>query len=178
MLDILADAFEMDPVMRWVTRNPNYPRYVFSLTVPFCLGHGLTHLAEDGSGAASWLPPGVALESPVSPSVVWDGLTRYGPRSLLRAFATLIQTQKRHPREDFYYLFAIGTRQAHRARGVGGALMRAGLERCDEDRMPAYLESSNMNNLPFYRAHGFEIVEEIRLAMGGPSMWLMWRKAR
>lgn len=178
VVDILADAFENDPVMKWVTAKPGYPRLAFDLTIPFCLEQGHTYIAEDGSGTASWLPPRVELASPMSPSVVWDGLREYGPMSLLRSLATLLQTQRRHPKEDFYYLFTIGTRRGQRGRGVGGALMREGLEACDADRMPAYLESSNVENLAFYRKHGFEVVEEMRLAMGGPPMWLMWRDAR
>lgn len=178
VIDILADAFQADPVMQWVTPKASYPRYAFRLTIPFCLAHGVTDIAEDGSGTASWLPPGVTLESPVSPAVVWHGLTRYGPGSLARGLATLIQTQRRHPEEPFYYLFTIGTRRSARGRGVGGALMRTGLARCDAARMPAYLESSNPSNLLFYRSHGFEVIDEIRLAMGGPPMWLMWREAR
>lgn len=177
-VDILADAFQADPVMKWVTPKPSYPKYAFGLTVPCCLVEGLTYIAEDGSGAASWLPPGVHLESPVSPAVIWHGLTEYGPMSLLRGLATLIQTQKRHPKERYYYLFTIGTREGQRGRGIGGALMRAVLQRCDEERMPAYLESSNEKNLAFYQAHGFEIIEEMPLAMGGPAMWLMWREPR
>lgn len=178
VVDILADAFRADPVMKWVTPKPAYPKYAFGLTVPFCLEKGLTYIAEDGSGAASWLPPGMHLQSPVSPSVIWHGLTEYGPMSLLRGLATLIQTQKRHPKDRYYYLFTIGTRPTEQGRGVGGALMRAVLQRCDAERMPAYLESSNEKNLPFYRAHGFEVVEEMRLALGGPPMWLMWRAPR
>lgn len=178
ILDILGDAFVDDPVVNWVTPKTKYARYAFELTVPSCIGHGLTFVAEDGSGAASWLPPGVALESPVTPSVVLKGLVEYGPGSLLRALATLVQSQRRHPKEDYYYLFTIGALRSARGRGVGSALMREGLARCDADHMPAYLESSNLKNLPFYRKHGFEVVDELRLAMNGPTLWLMWRPAR
>ncbi len=178
ILDVLGDAFEDDPVVRWVTPKASYARHVFALTVPFCLGHGHSYIAADGSGAASWLPPGVGLASPVSPGAVWHGLREYGPGSLLRALATLVQTQKRHPKEDYYYLFTIGALRSARGRGVGSALMRQGLARCDAEHMPAYLESSNVKNLSFYRKHGFEVVDELRLVMNGPTLWLMWRPAR
>ena len=178
VVDVLADAFVADPVMKWVTGQAGYPRYAFGLTLPFCLGQRETYIAEDGSGAASWLPPGVELRSPLSLGVIWEGLTGYGPGSLVRGLATLVQTQKRHPTGDYYYLFSIGTRRVQQGRGVGSALMLEGLAKCDEERMPAYLESSNVKNLPFYRRHGFEVVDELQLVMGGPTMWLMWRDAR
>lgn len=178
ILDILADAFEPDPVMKWVTPKSTYPRYVFSLTVPSCMKHAHTYITEDGSGAASWLPPRQALQSPVSLGVVWKGLTEYGPSSLIRGLATLIQTQKCHPKEDHYYLFTIGTRRSRQRSGAGGALMREVLTQCDDERMPAYLESSNADNLPFYRRHGFEVVDELRLIRNGPTLSLMWREPR
>lgn len=177
-LDILEDAFTEDPVMRWVTGNPGYPRYAFGLTLPFCLGHGHTDITEEGSAVASWLPPGVSLASPVSPAAAWSGLRAFGASSLLRALATLVQSQRRHPSGDYYYLFAIGARRSARGRGVGSAVIRQGLARCDSEHMPAYLESSNGKNLPFYRKHGFDVVDELRLAMGGPPLWLMWREPR
>jgi len=178
MVEILGDAFEDDPVMRWVTPKTSYPRYAFALTLPSCLGHEHTYVTADGTGVASWLPPGVELESPVSVDVIWKGLTQYGPGSLIRGLATLLQTQKRHPKQPHYYLFTIGALRSARGRGVGSALMREGLAKCDEEHMPAYLESSNAENLPFYRKHGFKVVDELRLTMNGPTMWLMWRDAR
>jgi ribosomal protein S18 acetylase RimI-like enzyme len=179
IVEILGDAFLEDPVMRWVTPRTSYPGYVFALTLPFCLEHDNTYIATDGSGAASWLPPGVRLQSPVGPGVLWNGLRDYGPRALVRALATLVQSQSRHPKDDdYYYLFTIGALRSQRGRGVGSALMREGLGKCDEDHMPAYLESSNAKNLPFYRKHGFEVIDELRLAMNGPTLWLMRRDAR
>jgi ribosomal protein S18 acetylase RimI-like enzyme len=44
---------------------------------------------------------------------------------------------------------------------VGSALMREVLEKCDGEQMPAYLESSNRENLTYYRRHGFEVQEEL-----------------
>jgi len=178
VVEILGDAFEDDPVMRWVTRKASYPRYAFALTLPVSLPYGLTHIASDGTGAVSWLPPRVELDSPISAGVVWKGLTQYGPGSLLRALSTLSLIREHHPKEEHYYLFAIGTLRSSRGRGVGSALIRQGLARCDDEQKPAYLESSNADNLPFYRRHGFEVIDEVRLPRKGPAMYLMWRVPR
>jgi hypothetical protein len=51
------------------------------------------------------------------------------------------------------------------------------LRRCDEDGMPAYLESSKERNLSFYGRHRFEVVGEYTVP-GGPKLWFMWREPR
>ena len=71
---------------------------------------------------------------------------------------------------------AIGTSTASQGRGVGSALLRDMLDRIDEEQVPAYLESSNIRNVPLYERHGFTVVEEIRLGRDGPQMWRMWRE--
>lgn len=48
-------------------------------------------------------------------------------------------------------------------RGLGEALMRPMLERCDESNMPAYLESTNPRNEPFYERLGFRRVGRLQV---------------
>jgi hypothetical protein len=54
--------------------------------------------------------------------------------------------------------------------------MRPVLERCDRDRVPAYLEASSPRNRALYERHGFEVMEECRYADDGPPLWRMWRE--
>jgi len=44
--------------------------------------------------------------------------------------------------------------------------------------VPAYLESSNGLNLPFYERNGFCVVGELRALGQGPTIWRMWREAQ
>ena len=57
-------------------------------------------------------------------------------------------------------------------------MMRSRLDRCDAEHAPAYLESSNPANVPYYQRFGFEVTGEIVLPDGGPSLVPMWRRAR
>jgi len=95
----------------------------------------------------------------------------------MRASRFATDVMRKHPRSpSHWYLYAIGTSSSSQGRGVGSALLRDMLDRIDEERLPAYLESSNIRNVPLYERHGFNVVEEIRLPGGGPAMWRMWRE--
>jgi GNAT superfamily N-acetyltransferase len=106
--------------------------------------------------------------------------------SMLRAFGTkaprmigaISAIEKVHPKEEHYYLEALGTRQDMQSKGVGSAVIRHMLDRCDAEGMPAYLESSNVRNVPFYARHGFETTGEIAVGKGAPTVTAMWREPR
>ena len=47
----------------------------------------------------------------------------------------------KHPREPHWYLALLGVDPALQGRGFGPHLMQPVLDRCDSDRLPAYLET-------------------------------------
>jgi hypothetical protein len=53
--------------------------------------------------------------------------------------------------------------------------MQPGVELCDREGIPAYLESSKERNIDFYARFGFRVLQEVRLPRG-PKMWPMWRE--
>jgi RimJ/RimL family protein N-acetyltransferase len=55
--------------------------------------------------------------------------------------------------------------------------MAYALDRCDRDKVPAYLESSNPRNMSLYRRHGFEPIGSIR-AGSSPEIVPMVRRPR
>ena len=101
-----------------------------------------------------------------------------GPVPLWRIHRQGALFSRHHPQEPHFYLQFIGCRQRDQGRGVGAALLKQGTRMCDERGMPAYLESSNIRNVPLYQRHGFEVIHEETLPGGGPKGWFMWREAR
>jgi GNAT superfamily N-acetyltransferase len=74
----------------------------------------------------------------------------------------------KHPHERHYYLFILGVEPEWQGKGIGAALMRPILERCDREKLPAYLEATTPRNCELYLRNGCEVVEEIELPGGGP----------
>ena len=178
----LAQAFYDDPHFSWIVRDD--ARRMLALERGFSTFVGRVWLRPDEGytherliGAALWMPPdtwhtGLLAQLLLLPAVVRN-LRADTPR-LLRALTFI---EKKHPREPrHWYLPIIGIVPAWQGRGYGAALLRPVLERCDADRVPAYLEASRARNVELYRRHGFETVEECRYAKDGPPLWRMWRE--
>jgi len=82
-----------------------------------------------------------------------------------------------HPRDPHWYLPTIGIEPHLHRKGLGSALLVEALSRCDQEHMPAYLESSNAANMALYQRFDFEALGVIR-AGHSPPMIPMLRRAR
>ncbi len=105
------------------------------------------------------------MEATVAPSVRGDIGAAFG------------EMTKYHPREPHWYLPLIGVDPAYQGKGHGHALMAHVLARCDRERMPTYLESTNPRNMSLYLRHGFEPLGTIRIG-SAPPLVPMLRRSR
>lgn len=182
----LGRAFHDDPVMMWMlpdaaSREKGLPQLFAAVTRHHHLAGGGVEVARKGKtiGAASlWDPPGRWKHSRLEELMAMPGLIRaFGSR--LAAGRDVAETMKRtHPEEPHWYLAVIGSDPTVRGGGFGQALMRSGLDRCDAEHAPAYLESSRPDNVPYYQRFDFDVTGEITLPGGGPTIWPMWRAPR
>lgn len=182
----LGRAFSEDPIMTWVLpkamhRAKALPRMFAVMTRHHFLAGGGVEVAmnhESLGAAALWDPPGRWKQSERDELRMMPGLL-CALRSRVTAARQVMELMKPvHPEEPHWYLAVIGSDPTVRGGGFGHALMRSGLDRADAEHAPAYLESSNPDNIPYYMRFGFEVTGEIKLPDGGPSMWPMWRQPR
>ena len=181
---VLARAFHDDPVFGWMlpaegSRDRRLRRFFVTELRHESLRHGAVDVAcADGrvAGAAVWFPPGTSLGTEAS------ALPGY-LRAFGRHFVTVAQYQsaavRAHPREEpHWYLAIIGVDPARQGLGIGAALLRSRLRRCDQDDLPAYLESSKPQNVPLYQHFGFHETGTLSLPDGAPPVSPMWRPGR
>jgi GNAT superfamily N-acetyltransferase len=171
----MARAFEDDPVMSWLYPGLHRLESFFrNYELRLHLGHGSVFTTDGVDGGAIWAPPGKWRTSVPDVLRVAPALLRATGTRLRRAIGTMQAVESKHPKEPHWYLAALGTDPAKQGRGIGSALLAPILQRCDDEGVPAYLESSKEGNIPFYRRHGFEVTREIHLPKG-PTIWPMWR---
>lgn len=182
----LARAFQDDPVMVWMLpdgrrRARALPRLFAAMTRHHFLPGGGTEVAARGNrvgAAALWDPPGRWKQTRREELLMMPSfLLALGARSLRGQQLTELMKQH-HPEEPHWYLAVIGSDPTVRGGGFGHALMRSRLDRVDAEHAPAYLESSNPDNVPYYLRFGFEVTGEIALPDNGPTMTPMWRPPR
>jgi ribosomal protein S18 acetylase RimI-like enzyme len=180
---VLSRGFADDPVWRWMApeerRWPTRMAPVFRHLIGPSIGHRTTWTTTAREGAAVWAPPG-AWSFPTSAAVrsAPAMLRGFGVSGLRRTLQMVGRMEKAHPKERHWYLEFLATDRHLRGKGIGSALIGPGLERADEEGVGAYLESSKLDNVPFYRRHGFEVVEELVVLPGAPPLWRMWRDPR
>jgi ribosomal protein S18 acetylase RimI-like enzyme len=176
---MLARAFHDDPVTAWFIRNddrrPKYAARFFAWQLHRLIGQEHVHVAADGSGAALWALPNRWRESNWQALRLFVALVPALAGHLPAAGRGVERVESRHPEEPHLYLAVLGTDPPAQGQGIGSALLRPGLELCDREGLPAYLESSKESNIAFYARFGFRVTEEVRMPGQGPAVWLMWR---
>lgn len=186
VVDSLASAFSEDPLFTWMSaagqKRPLEPkmRILFDTFLKLDLARSdhLVFTDEDRIGAAIWKHPN-RWKMPTGDMVrALPGMLRALGTKAPKMIGAITALEKVHPIEEHYYLEVLGTHQDKQSKGIGSAVMGHMLDRCDTEGMPAYLESSNPRNIPFYARHGFEPTGEIVVGKGAPTVTAMWRKPR
>ena len=178
VMDILALAFATDPAVRYMFPTADgFLRHFNRLATAMAgsaLAAGSAWVADGGAAAALWLAPGEEADGEAISALVGEAVAPERLEVLGQVGALMGQF---HPQEPHWYLSMIGVDPSRQGQGLGSALLKAGLQRCDADGLPAYLESSSPKNVPLYERHGFEVIGLIKPG-DHPGLIPMYRAAR
>jgi len=180
MAGTLGRAFADDPLFDWLvpdqTRRHRMLPAWFTLAFKKMFTRREVYTTDDHAGAAVWAAPGEWKTKPVEMVSMIPGSIRVVGLGPMRRLITMLNAmEKEHPEELHWYLEVLGTDPPHQRKGVGAALMKPVLDRCDAEGLPAYLATQKPDNVAYYRHHGFEVRKEMDLPKGGPHLWTMWR---
>jgi GNAT superfamily N-acetyltransferase len=184
----LARAFHDDPLFNFFM--PDHVQQAHGLLTfmgagyqdarPFDSIWGARNEAGKFAGAAVWLPPGAYPRTPGREAMTYlrgaRTFTRVG-RRLGASIRLLSAVDRAHHAVDgpHWYLGILGVDPAFQRTGAGTALLQPVLEQCDAEGIPAYLETQKPENVPWYRRHRFEVVQQLDIK-GCPPLWTMLRE--
>lgn len=175
-ISTLVLAFSNDPAVRWLFPDPHqcltyFPQFVVAFAGK-AFEQGTAYVSGDYTGAALWFAPDIESDSEEVGELLRGCLFEADQPD---AFAVFDQMAHYHPHYPHWYLALLGVDPRYQGQGHGSGLLRAVLDKCDHDRLPAYLESSNPENILFYQHHGFEVIGTIQ-AGKSPQIFPMLRR--
>ena len=179
----LAEAFCGDPVWSWAIPNEERRSSQFialwTLFASSAVTEGWVWSTQRAEAVAIWNPPG-SDDLPKGEEAHLERLigATFGEDSPRITAALQAFSMHRPSSPDHFYLNMLGVRNRDRGRGLGMVLLEENLRLVDVQRAPAYLESSNPDNVDRYQSVGFEVVETFVMPDGGPPVTTMWRSAR
>ncbi|MFI0470162.1 GNAT family N-acetyltransferase [Saccharopolyspora sp. 5N102] len=178
----LARAFSDYAFTNWTVAADDHHHRLVELYTLFVAEFGRSvdgvWVTDDCAAVASWLPPGV--DGPDEAFMERNGprmVELFGDRAKHAAAADAI-TEPRRPSEPHWYLASMGTHPDWQSRGLGARVLTPVLERCDAEGIPAYTDTATERNVKFYRAQGFEVIDEADVPEGGPHVWFLRRTPR
>lgn len=179
VVSVLEEAFHHDPVSSWVFPDEAHRRAVhgkfLGVFADITLAEGRIDVAEDGAAVALWLPVPSRRARGEDPTPALMRQTADPDNERCELVGRL--TGKVHPHDRAHsYLLMIGVSPQRQGEGVGAELIRAELDRCDRDGVPAYLEASSARSRTLYERLGFRFLGSAVELPDGPSMWPMWRE--
>ena len=166
-------AFSSDPFVRWMLPEPE--RFLTHFDAYHASAWRVDVVVRRGvrpsrrARAAFWYPPGVHPDGQAFGALLEEA----GVAS--RLAPVWEQVGPYEPDEPHWYLRQIGVDPAARGRGLGSALLRAGLDEVDRDGARAYLEATSAGSKSLYERHGFMSLREVKVG-DAPPLWPMVRE--
>jgi len=142
----------------------------------------VAHDSGKVASAAVWLPPGAYPRGTKREVLTNLRAVPAFVRARGRIGASLkllAAVDKAHKDVDspHFYLAVLGSDPLYQRVGAGSAVLGPVLERCDEEGLPAYLETQKEANIAYYARHRFEVVRTIE-AGPCPTVWTLLRNPR
>lgn len=180
----LGRAFQDEPNFTYMLPSPDrrrraLPWFFGSFVTRLGLRLGAVDVVNGGAGAAIWLRPGASVTPRVA---IRSGMLamplRFGLMGMRRSqqLAQSVEGARTElmPRPH-WYLMALGVDPNEQGKGLGRALLEAGLARAYQARAPSYLETFRASTAEFYDRYGFEVVSERKIGRSGPRFFAMRR---
>ena len=164
---MFASAFYSDPVYEWffphASGRLDKLRRLFAVFLEGLVPLGTVFTTEGWEGASLWIPAGMSISN-------WQSIRqnlrilRVLGAGIPRSIRWWLSVESEQPRYPHWELFLIGVAPAFQGKGIGSALLRPGISKCNEEQLPIYLDTGNRKNVGFYQRYGFKVLKRVVLS--------------
>ena len=179
-VNVLTDAFSKESMWKEVFTDEEKNRILTEVMVRFCLKYGSVYATSENF-------EGIMALAPHDKEMTTWTIVRSGAFFLSMKIAdeakkmevlnsAVEEAKKNLNLGSHIHLLMMGVSQEFQGKGFGGKLIRAVIEKADNERKPIYLETQKEENVTLYEKYGFSVKKKIILPEPlNLPMWLMVR---
>lgn len=177
---LLAQAFKDNQSVNYIIRQDKFKTSrIYALmeySFEMCFHFGEVYLSDDKSACALLLPPKAKRTTLRS---IWLDmkliLNAIGINRIGIALKRESAIKEKQFKGDIQYLWFIGVDPSYQQKGAGTTLLKEVLAKYDREGLTVCLETSTVQNLPWYEKLGFDIYDELDL---GYKLFFLKRNPR
>ncbi|MEN7551641.1 GNAT family N-acetyltransferase [Rapidithrix thailandica] len=165
VVDILSKSFDKNQSILYVVKDgvsrARNIRKLMEYSFNICLEYGEVWLSEDRKACCLILLPDRKKSS--VKRIFWEVQLAFHI-NVLKTLKREARIKKYHPDIPFCYLWFIGVDPASQGQGIGSQLLEEVIREYEKRERPVYLETSTLQNIPWYEKAGFEVFREVELS--------------
>jgi len=166
IVDILVNSFgdnkSVNYIIKQDARKEERLKLLMEYSHDVCKLSGDVFISDDKSGCALIVKPDqkkITLNS-----ILLDAkfaISCLGLSNINKAMSREAKIKSHHPDGLLYYLWFIGVDTAKQNQGIGSSLLKEVITNGLNENRTICLETSTLKNIPWYRAFGFNIYQEL-----------------
>ena len=187
LAEMSVESYRNYPLYDWLTQG-NYDepalKLLMLITMKTMTKDAVMYAdSEEMNGLAVWLPFGFSGNK-VMPFLMNGGLklilhSGIGFISRLISYENYAMKLKKEFTNHYdWYLFNLYIKKEAQGKGIASKLMRPMLQFCDDERMPAYLETNKAANVGLYQHFGFDLMKEDMIPKSSVKHYAMLRRPK
>ena len=180
VVDILSESFDDNQSVNYIIKQDGKRRERLRRLIEYsfdvCYWYGKVYLSDDKKGCVLIVLP--EKKKTTLRSIMLDVKLIFLCIGLSNAKKALVREgkiKKLQMNAPMYYLWFIGVKCNHQGKGIGGILLNEVIKESESDKMAICLETSTLQNIPWYQKFGFTIYNELEL---GYKLFFLKRDAR
>lgn len=164
IVEILTHSFYNNLSVNYITGHQQSEKRIRALmdySFEQCYLFGEIYLSDDKNACALLLYP---QKKYISFRAIWLDVRlifkAIGVSRIFKALKREAAIKKLKPKTDMVYLWFIGVDPLEQHKGYGSSLLTDILKMAGNLNLPVFLETSTLNNLPWYEHFGFEVYDK------------------